>query len=88
MTQTRAQLQARLDGYHAAELKILQSQEYQIGDGSTARKNRRADLREVRASIEALSAQIAEIDRRLSLASTSAGRRTGGGAIRYARPVR
>lgn len=55
------QLQARLDAYVAAELKILQGQEYQIGQGATARRLRRADLSEVRAEIKSLLAQIASL---------------------------
>lgn len=84
MTQTRAQLQARLDGYLAAELKILGGQEYQIGDGATARKLRRADLGDVQAEIRRLSAEVAVLERRA--AAVRAGRGTG--AIRYARPIR
>lgn len=55
---TLDELKARRASYLAAEAKILQSQEYQAGQGSTARKNRRADLSEVRAEIAALTAQI------------------------------
>ena len=56
---TLAQLQARLDAYLASELSILQSQEYQVGQGGTARRNRRADLSEVRDEITRLNIQIA-----------------------------
>lgn len=59
---TRDQLQARLDLYLAAEAKILTSQEYTIGSGSTARRLRRADLSEVRAEINSLRQQIAVLD--------------------------
>lgn len=58
---TPEQLQARLDAYMTAELKILQGQEYQIGQGATARRLRRADLSEVRAEIKSLQAQIASL---------------------------
>ena len=58
MALTAAQIQARLDLYLAAETKILKGQEYTIGDGSTARKLRRADLAEVRAEIRQLSADL------------------------------
>lgn len=58
---TAAELQPRLDAYLAAELAILQGQEYQIGQGSTARRLRRADLSEVRAQISALQTQIAQL---------------------------
>lgn len=56
---TIAQMQARLDAYMAAELKILQSQEYQNGQGGTGRRNRRADLEVVQAQIKALETDIA-----------------------------
>lgn len=52
------ELKARRAYYLAAEAKILESQEYQAGQGSTARKNRRADLSEVRLAIADLSTQI------------------------------
>lgn len=58
MALTAAQIQARLDLYLAAETKILKGQEYTIGDGSTGRKLRRADLAEVRAEIRQLSADL------------------------------
>jgi hypothetical protein len=81
---TRAELQARLSAYLAAETKILEGQEYQIGDGVTARKLRRADLGAVQAEIRRLSAEIAALDRQAAAARS--GRGTG--AIRYARPAR
>lgn len=84
MSLTRQQLQDRLAGYLNAETKILAGQEYQIGDGVTARKLRRADLGAVQAEIRKLSADIAALDRQASAAR--AGR--GNGAIRYARPAR
>lgn len=59
---TREQLQARLDAYLAAEVKILKGQEYVIGQGETARRLRRADLEEVRKAITDLSAEIAALD--------------------------
>lgn len=55
---TLEQLQARLQAYLEAETAILKAQEYVIGDGSTARRLRRADLAEVRAEIASLQAQI------------------------------
>jgi hypothetical protein len=54
-----AQLQTRLTAYLDAEVKILQSQEYTVGQGGSARKNRRADLEQVRAEIAQLNNQIA-----------------------------
>lgn len=56
---TLAQLQLRLTSYLDAEQRILQSQEYTVGQGGTARRNRRADLAEVRDEITRLNTQIA-----------------------------
>ena len=56
---TLAQLQARLDAYMAAELRILQSQEYTVGQRSSGRHNRRADLAVVSEEILKLTVQIA-----------------------------
>ena len=53
--------QQRLQAYLEAELKILQSQEYQVGNGNTARKNRRADLESVQAGIREARAEIAQL---------------------------
>lgn len=53
------QLQERLTGYVAAETAILSgAQEYTVGQGSTARRVRRADLSEIRAEIASIRAQI------------------------------
>ncbi len=73
---TLEQLQARLDAYLAAEARILNSQEYQIGQGSTARKNRRAELEQVQAGIREARAELA------SAQNTVAGVRR----LRYIRP--
>ncbi|WP_019654011.1 hypothetical protein [Variovorax atrisoli] len=62
MSMTLAQLQARLDSYLAAEARILESQEYTVGQGSTARRNRRAELEQVRAAITDLRADIAKLE--------------------------
>lgn len=53
------ELQSRRAAYVAAELKILQSQEYQNGQGGNHRRNRRAELEQVVAAIKDLDAQIA-----------------------------
>lgn len=74
---TREDLQTRLDAYLAAELRILQSQQYQVGDGMTARTNRRAELASVQAQIKALQDDIAKLD-----AATSGQRR-----VFYGRPA-
>ncbi|MBH2008080.1 MAG: hypothetical protein I8H71_00365 [Xanthomonadaceae bacterium] len=58
---TLEELIARRANYLTAEAKILDSQEYQVGQGSSARRNRRADLAEVRDEIAKLSAQIAQL---------------------------
>jgi hypothetical protein len=74
-----AELVARLANYLAAEQKILQSQEYVIGQGSTARRLRRADLSEVRDEIKSLQLQI---EKALDNPANSGARR-----IRYLRPM-
>lgn len=51
----------RLDAYLAAEARILQSQEYMVGNGGTARRNRRADLEQVQAGIKAVRAEIEQL---------------------------
>ena len=66
---TLQELQDRRTQYLQAETRILQSQEYTVGDGSTARRNRRADLEQVRAAISEIDAEI----QRLQAATT--GRR-------------
>lgn len=55
---TLTDLQTRLDAYKAAELKVLQGQEYTISDGAINRRMRRADLAEIRAEIANLDAEI------------------------------
>jgi ribonuclease HI len=75
---TRDQLQTRLDAYLAAELKILTSQEYTVGEGSTARTNKRAELAAVQKQIQDLSNQIAAID----------GAASGQRRVYYGRPAR
>ena len=54
--------QQRLDNYLAAEARILQSQEYTVGQGGTARRNRRADLDAVQTGIRECNAEIAKIE--------------------------
>lgn len=68
--------QQRLDNYLAAEARILQSQEYTVGQGGTARRNRRADLEQVQAGIRATQAEIATLQ-----AAQSGARR-----VSYLRP--
>lgn len=51
----------RRDAYVASELEILKSQEYQVGSAGHARRNRRADLEQVRKQIDLLNAQIAQL---------------------------
>ena len=68
---TLEELRARLAAYLEAETKILAAQEYVVGQGSTARRLTRADLGEVRAEIQRLSAQIAQLE-----AATQRARRT------------
>lgn len=76
---TLAELQTRLASYLAAEQKVLQSQEYVVGQGNTARRNRRADLEQIRAEITSLSAQIA--------AHPDNPANRGARRIRYLRPA-
>lgn len=76
---TYAELVQRLANYLAAETKILQSQEYTVGQGGTARRNRRADLAEVRAEIASIQAQI---DKHPENPANRGARR-----IRYLRPA-
>lgn len=55
------QAQQRLQQYLDAEARILQSQEYTVGQGGTARRNRRADLEQVRAGIKECRDEIARL---------------------------
>lgn len=55
---TREQLQERLDAYIAAEAACLKGQSYRIGD----RELRRADLSEIRAAIDDLSAELKALE--------------------------
>lgn len=55
-------LRERLQSYLDAEARILQSQEYVIGNGAVARRNRRADLEQVRAGIADCQQQIAQLE--------------------------
>lgn len=64
---------ARLAEYRAAETRILQSQEYQVGGASTGRRNRRADLESVQAGIRECNAAIARFE---SAAQSRGGFRT------------
>lgn len=59
---TRDQLQARLDAYLAAELRILQAQSTTVGDGATARTRQMTELREVRLQIDVLRNELAQVD--------------------------
>lgn len=51
----------RLAAYLAAEARILQSQEYSVGQGGTARRNRRAELQQVQAGIRECRLQIDQL---------------------------
>ena len=66
------QAQQRLQQYLDAEARILQSQEYTVGQGGTARRNRRADLEAVQLGIRECTQQI-EL---LEAASAPQARRT------------
>lgn len=57
---TLEQLIARRDLYLRTELRLLEDgQEMKVGDGSTARTYREAELRDVQAQISSLNAEIA-----------------------------
>lgn len=56
---TLAELQEDLAAARASRLRILQSQEYVVGNGGMARRNRRAELEQVNALINDLQTQIA-----------------------------
>jgi hypothetical protein len=70
---TLEELQARRAAYAAAELKILQSQEYQVGQGGNARRNVRAEL----ASVQALIRELDQDIERLQAQAAGNGRRVG-----------
>lgn len=61
MTTPLQDAQERLANYLAAEARILQSQEYSVGQGGTARRNRRADLEQVQAGIKTVRAEIEQL---------------------------
>ena len=67
---TLAELQTRKAAYLTAESRILESQEYTVGDGVIQRRNRRADLADVRAQIEQLDQQIAAHPESIGTAGT------------------
>lgn len=58
------QARTRLQSYLDAEKRILDSQEYMIGNGQTARRNRRADLAAVHAGIQQCRADIERLEGR------------------------
>lgn len=58
---TLVELQERRAHYLRAEVKILEGQEYTVGDGVTQRTLRRADLAEVRQAIADLTSQISQV---------------------------
>ena len=62
VTSQLEQLRARLQTYIAAEGKILQSQEYVIGNGGTARRNRRAELETVQSGIKSIREEITRLE--------------------------
>lgn len=70
------QAQQRLANYLAAEARILQSQEYTVGQGGTARRTRRAELEQVQSGIREVRIEIAKL----------AGAATRRGRVSYLRP--
>ena len=61
---TLEELQTRRAAYVAAELKILQSQEYVVGQGGTNRRSRRAELESVQAGIRQIDLEIDKLQAR------------------------
>lgn len=59
---TIEQWRERLASYIASEKRILDSQEYTVGQGGTARRNRRADLEAVQAGIRECKDEIAKLE--------------------------
>ena len=59
---TLEQWRERLADYIASEKRILESQEYAVGQGGTARRNRRADLDAVQTGIRECNAEIAKLE--------------------------
>lgn len=58
--------QVRLASYLAAEKRILDSQEYQVGQGQTARRNRRAELEQVQNGIRECQQKIGQLQAALA----------------------
>lgn len=82
---TRDELQSLLTEHLASLRRILQSQEYTVGDGGEARRNRRAELEKVQAGIDKLRRELAALDRADAMRTRYGGR---SGGIVYARPAR
>lgn len=55
---TAAEITTRLAAYKAAELKVLEGQEYTISDGVVQRRLRRADLEQIRTVITQLEGEL------------------------------
>lgn len=58
---TLEELQARRALYVAAEARILKSQEYTVGQGGNARRNRRAELADVQAQLQKIDDDISRL---------------------------
>lgn len=52
----------RLQSYLDAEKRILESQEYTVGNGGAARRNRRADLEQIQKGIKSCQDKIAQLE--------------------------
>ncbi len=70
---TLDELQQRKAQYLEAEARILRSQDYTVSDGIVQRRNRRADLEQVRAAIKEIDLQIEALTP--ASTSSSTGRR-------------
>jgi len=62
MAQTAAEIQAQLDGWYEALAKLQTGQEYTIGGIRNGRQLKRADLPEVRNTIDWLEKKLAEVN--------------------------
>ena len=81
---TRNELQALLNKHLSSLDRILKSQEYAVGNGGEARRNRRAELKQVQDGIDKVRRELAAIDR-IEAVRARYGR---SGRIMYARPAR
>lgn len=80
--ETLAELQARRAAVLAAYNRALQSQEYQVGSGGSARRKRMADFEQIRLELHAIDQQIARHPQAIAAQPLAARRR-----VVYLRPL-